>query len=133
MSGFRFDVISILRENVMLHGEALGYIVLGDEEENAHELFLDLQERKFPVASRITKPVVLFDYIVIPKEIVCVPMLMSAFASLSRLGLLIIEVSDEKDMYYKSYSSVFGDFTVTKVVFDDRAYLVVHAGADYGN
>jgi hypothetical protein len=135
MSGFKEDVLAILRDNVMLHNEALGWVFsYRKEDDDGTELYNQLMEMKFPVTNKLViKPVVLFDYIIIPKASLCVPILLEAFSLLSILGIIIVDVSEWDNLVVKDYKSVFGNFTATALNYGDRKYLVIHAGVDYGN
>ena len=66
MSGFREDVISILRQNAVLQKESIGYIVGGKYESASMELYKELKSLGHIVARGRTKPVVRYDYVVIP-------------------------------------------------------------------
>lgn len=131
MSGFKDDVLAILRDNVLLHGEAMGLIVAGWKGKYK-ELLDDLHSRKFPVTDRNEKQVFRFDYIVLPWYS-GIHGLLKALAVLNKLGIVILEIDKDNDQYYNKYSSIFADITVTKVSYGDRKYLVIHSGVDYGN
>ena len=133
MNGFKDDVLSILRDNVFLHKEALGLVVFGNEIPEARELLEDLEERKFPVAGKTEKLVVLFDYIVLHRDAVNLPSMLQAINDLSNGGIIILDVSDEPENYENSYISHFGNFSISKVKYDTRAYLILHPGVDYAN
>lgn len=133
MSGFRDDVIAILRDNVLLHSEAMGLVMEAYSWPQTRELLKDLEDRKMPVTDRADKHVFLFDFVVIPQEWLYVHTLLRAFTLVGNLGIIIIEVTGKADLFKKELVSQFGNFTVTKLTYGDRAYLVVHQGADYGN
>jgi hypothetical protein len=128
MSGFRDDVISILRQNDLYHKTATG-LVLGKSNDGLLE---ELQKKGFPVIGHFEKDVILFDYIVMNRFYEDARSLMSAFASVNVGGLIIMELDDGDD-YGKTYVSQFGSFTATKVKYGDNQYLVIHSGVDYGN
>ena len=132
MSGFKDDVIAILRDNVLLHAEAIG-LVLGNEYAEARELLKDLQDRKFPVTDHSDKHVFMFDYVVIHGGRNYSNELVRALSLVSRLGIIIVDIGDEVREWKKEYKSLFGDFTARKLVYQDRAYMVFTNGADYGN
>ena len=127
MSGFKSDVISILRDNVLLHGEAMGWIV------GSTELYEELTKKKFPVTEKADKLVFLFDYVVISAAKRTFDSLLKALTSLSNLGVIVVEITDVQDRYDKEYRSYFGGFAARKLKYQDRAYLVIRQGLDYGN
>lgn len=133
MSGFKDDVVSILRDNVMLHGEAMGWIMTNPRVTMTKELYEYLVEQKFPVTPKSEKSVLYFDYIVIDRYTRSVNNVLRALANLSPNGLLIIEISDELPNFKDRYVSVFANFTGIRVQYQDRYYLVIRNGADYGN
>jgi hypothetical protein len=133
MSGFREDVLAILRDNVMLHGEAMGLIMNGAVDDDSRELLKDLQNRKFPVTDRVDKHVFLFDYIVLPRYLSTAAALLRALSLVGRLSVIIMDISNVADYYNSRYTTQFGDFTANKVKYQDRTYLVIKNGTDYGN
>jgi hypothetical protein len=133
MSGFKDDVLAILRDNVMLHGEAMGLIMNGAVDDDSRELLKDLQNRKFPVTDRVDKHVFLFDYIVLPRYLSTAAALLRALSLVGRLSVIIMDISNVADYYNSRYTTQFGDFTANKVKYQDRTYLVIKNGTDYGN
>jgi hypothetical protein len=133
MSGFREDVVSILRDNVMLHAEAMGLLLDGDSNEESRELLKDLQDRKLPVTDGVSKHVFLFDYVILHRDSLFVNTLIRTFSLVSTLGMIILDVTGKADMFHKEYISKFGDFSIHKLIYGDRAYLVIKKGTDYGN
>lgn len=133
MSGFKDDVLAILRDNVLLHGEALGWVVRESAKTpKNYEVLKYLQDNKYPVADRETKPVVLFDYIIIDYSNLNLHNLLKAFSLSSSGGIIIVEVTDypyELSKYYR----ILGVKWANVVSYQDRKYLVVHSGVDYGN
>lgn len=133
MSGFKDDVISILRDNVMLHAEAMGLVLDADAGEESRELLQELQKRKFPVTDRVDKHVFMFDYIVIHRDYLFISSLLQAFSWAGRQGIVILDITGKADMFSKRLVSAFGGFIVQKLIYQDRAYLVIKNGVDYGN
>ena len=129
MSGFREDVISILKQNNMYHKEAIG-LIKGHLDDG---LFETLQEEKFPVSKKFEKFVLYFDYIVLNNFQEDVETLLFALASVSTGGLIVLEITDSEYTYQDRYVSQFGLFSVTKVKYEDRTYLVFRNGLEYGN
>lgn len=129
MSGFKDDVISILKTHGLPQREGGGWIVRSDKSEDGRELFFALTNKGFPV-TMYPEDFMVFDYVVMDKENTTVPNLVEAMTHLHIGGILIIEGVPE---YHKKYVSIFGNFTGTKVKYDNREYLVIHSGMDYGN
>ena len=130
MSGFKDDVISILKQNGMYHKEAIGLIKYSRLLKSS--LVDTLQKEGFPVTEKFEKFVIRFDYIVLGTEYLSIPMLLSALSHLSVGGLLVLELNSYQS-YKDRYTSLFGNFSATKVKYDGRQYLVIRNGADYGN
>lgn len=128
MSGFKEHILGILRDNVLLHGEAMGFVLSDDT-----ALLEHLQEKKFPVTDKITKPVFLFDYIAISEEYVTAASVLWALSMLSVGGIAVLDVSDWSNAVVVEYRSRFAGFTATPLNYGNKRYLVIHAGADYGN
>lgn len=133
MSGFKDDVISILRDNVLLHAEAMGLIMAAEDHWETRELLKYLENEKLPVSGKVEKIVLLFDYVIMHRELVCTLAFLDAFANVGKMGIIIVDVSDEPSSYESVYKSYFGNFTVSKLKYGNRTYLVFHKGVDYGN
>jgi hypothetical protein len=133
MNGFKEDVISILRDNVLLHAEAMGLLLDGDSNEETRGLLKDLQDRKLPVTDAVEKHVFNFDYVVLHRDSLFVNTLIRALSLVSKMGMIILDVTGKSDMFRKEYFSKFGDFSIHKLIYEDRAYLVIKNGMDYGN
>lgn len=133
MNGFKDDVISILRDNVMLHGEAIGWIMTNPRVTMTADLYKYMVDNKYPVTPRSEKSVLYYDYIVIDRYTRSVTNLLRAFANVSENGLIVIEISDELPNFSDRYVSKYGNFTATRVQYGDRYYLVLRTGVDYGN
>lgn len=129
MSGFREDVITILKHNNMFHREAMGWV----REQPGSGLAEDLQKLHFPVTTKFEKSVIRFDYIVLNRNYETVNYLMQALAIVSVGGLIIMELDDGSE-YNSDYVSLFGGFSANRVKFgEDRYYLVIHNGVDYAD
>ena len=131
MNGFKDNVISILRDNLMLHGEALGCLLASERHDEARRLYAELVERKLPIARKMEKQVFYYDYVVITAEF-GIQTLIAAFSSLSENGIIILEIPNDF-LYDDRYVSKFANFTGTKIKFGREQYLVIHSGVDYGN
>ena len=129
MSGYKDDIISILKHNSMYHREATG-LILGQS--GGRELLEHLESKMFPVIGKYEKSIILFDYIVLNRYQVDVPSLIKAFSSVSVGGIIVLELDGETD-YGKNYYSQFGGFSANKIKYDDRYYMVIHSGVDYGD
>jgi hypothetical protein len=129
MSGFKDDVISILKQNNMYHREATG-LLRGKSGDS--DLLETLQKQGFPVTGNYEKFVIRFDYIVLNNFFADMRELLRALEEVNVGGIIVIEI--RKDENYKAqYVSMFGSFSVNKVKYEDREYLVIHAGVDYGD
>lgn len=122
------DIISILRSNIILQRESLGYIETGASEE-AQELVKRIKGMGFIVVSKRVKPVLLFDYVVLLGTWNC-ESLLYAFGAISKGGIIVVEAGKAWD---ERYVSRFGEFTATRVSYGDRYYVVIKGGMDYGN
>lgn len=134
MSGFKDDVISILKTNSMLHGEAIGWIFYDRiKSPKVFELLSDLQKRKLPVVSHFEKEVFRYSYIVLSNEYLTFADLFDALSSLAPQGIIIIEDWLGDLPFKDKYVVPFAKITITKVKFEDRIYMVIHEGVDYGD
>lgn len=133
MSGFSDDVISILRHNLMLNKESVGWLVHGLGSQNTRELGQKISSMGFLITPKKTKPVINYDYIVISNLHLTANALLDAFSRLSINGIMIVEVTDNWQKFDEKYVSLFANFVATKVQYDNRTYMVIHSGADYGN
>jgi len=128
MSGFENDVISILKTENFLHREAIGFIV------DSGNLLDELYKRNLPVTG-IVNGIDKFDYIVLPSNRVNVRRLFRVLSELRNDGIIILELTGLKDehQFQKKYVSMFAGFIATKVRYEERTYMVIHSGVDYGN
>lgn len=131
MSGFREDVISILNSNGILQKESMGWIVSQHTNPDNSELFLYLAKQSFPVTDRFEKSVFYFDYIIIDHLNFSLPNFIKALSMLGIGGVIVIELAE--DYFNNNYYSIFGNFSIIKVTYGDKRYLVVKGGVDYGN
>lgn len=129
MSGYKDDVISILKHNNMYHRDATG--LLRGRSGNG-DLLATLEKEGFPVVSQYQKFVVRFDYIVLNNFYADMKELLRALEEVNTGGLIVIEVRADEN-YKPKYTSIFGGFSVDKVKYENREYLVIHSGVDYGN
>lgn len=135
MNGFRQDLISILKHNSLLQRMSIG-IILGDMENQRHwGLYKDLSDRKqlIELSSKLLK-FTKYDYVVITKEFLSVKNLLKAMVELNRGGIIILEITGKAESYQEKYLSMVGGMmSGTKVLYEDRGYVVLHTGEDYGN
>lgn len=132
MSGFKDDVLSILKANHILQKESIGLVALdGFFFPEVQELYDYLVENKYIVVSKRVKEVINFDYIVFPLGNYSTEDIIYALSNLSVGGIIVLEVSgiDWNDRYI----SRFGGFTANKVKFNGTYYVVIHGGMDYGD
>jgi hypothetical protein len=127
MNGFEADIVSILKHNNMLHSESRGLVL--HEEEFVYKLW----EQYKVVASFEIGSLTKYDYIVLDGKVLTVPRLVEALSLLSENGLLVLEVTIEEGKFSKRYLSKFANFTATKVKYEERVYMIIHQGVDYGN
>lgn len=130
---FKDDVISILRQNVMLVDESVGLVLSQNKTPVLYSLVEALRKSKRLVVYGNPKVVVTYDYIVISGDNLSIKNLLTAFALVQTNGLIILEITDYPHSLEDKYNSWFGTFTATKVKFENRSYIVIHAGVDYGN
>jgi hypothetical protein len=134
MSGFKDDVISILKQNHLFEREAVGWIMsIGAQPERA-ELVHALEENKIPITTKDEKIVVNYDFVVLDRWHYDVGLLLTALTRTSTSGIIIIEAT-ERSYTVKNLNgfSLFGEFRVVTVMFDNRQYFVMRKGSDYGD
>jgi len=137
MSGFKDNVILILRNNGVLQGESVGWVVkskrgFGKTEQQTTELIEAIRAMKFLVVGNPQKPIVLFDYVVMDSfNQYNTPALLKALDNLKEDGIIIVQVTP--GLYQSKYTSRLGSFTITKLELGNEDYLVFHSGVDYGN
>lgn len=131
MNGFSQDIISILRHCVMFHKEAKGLLVGAKTNEKTKELFKELKERGLLVSDKRER--IFWDYIVIPSELLSIRVLITAITEIDTGGIVIIEVTGKDKRYEDRYKGSVGNLGVTKVFYEERSYLVIHTGDEYGH
>jgi len=135
MNGFKDDVISILSQNHYLQKESLGWIV-SDNAKHPDQYILkkELEKMLVPFTMSDEKMVTNYDFIVIDKYHSRFDVLLRAFTRLSENGIIVLEVTDyPRDIKRTAGISKFGKFSITRVTFQDRGYLVIKSGVDYGD
>lgn len=131
MSGFRNDIISILRHNNLLHKKSIGLFYGSDVDTRIKEVVRELIAYGYLV-SAIDENIV-WDYIVIPTKIVDAEKVLRALSLISAGGIVILEVTEEQRKYQEKYLRVGTNMSATKVQYEDRYYLILHTGDNYGN
>jgi hypothetical protein len=127
MSGFSEHVLGMLRDNTMLHRESIGWILSTNV-----DLKDRLLEKKMIFVSEIDpEGAAIFDYVVLDEPFVTKYNILKSFSLLSRLGIIILNISDWGTV--KELRSEFGDFTATPLNYGNSKYLLIHKGVDYGN
>jgi hypothetical protein len=129
MSGFKDDVVSILRNHLLVQKNAIGYI---PGKADTEELKKYLEDEGVLIVSKNEKPIVQFDFVVYNRYFTDLHTFLYALATTTIGGLIILELHDVA-LYKERYVSLFAGITATKVKFEDRQYLVVHNGVDYGD
>jgi len=133
MNGFSQDIISILKHNVMYHHSAIGLILNGDEFPNSFSLVQVLRLNRYLIETKIDK-MIKYDYIVINRGSLNVRMFLSCLTSLSAGGILILEITGSDSRYEDKYLNLIGGtMSATKIRYEDRSYIVIHTGEDYGD
>ena len=133
MNGFSQDIISILKHNVMHHSSSLGLILGATDIEEAFTALRQLHLNGLLVESKLND-FVRFDYIVIPKQLLNVRKFLSCLTRLASGGIMVLEITGSEDKYEDKYlNMVGGTMSGTKVRYQDRSYIVIHTGEDYGD
>lgn len=129
MSGFREDILSILRHNMMLHRDSIG-VILGDGLRSA----IDDIHTKGYIISSLWDSHTKYDYIIISKDRVSSRTLLRALTNLKSGGIIVLEITGRDSKYENRYLyMVGGTMSATKIRYGDRSYIVIHTGGDYGN
>ena len=119
------DVVSILKHNVMLNISSLGLIV------DSGNLLDCLYNLKLHVTGLTDGAK--FDYIFIPTHKVSIRRLLRALTDLKSGGIIIVQLEDKFEDFEPIYKNTSNLFFATKVKYDNRYYLIIHSGEDYGN
>ena len=130
MSGFNDDIVSILKHTNMYKGTALGFISGSSTNERMADLQLHLM-RLGCIVSGTDRGSITWDYIVIPNEFVSARTVLLALSSINAGGIIILEISEAQRKYEK-YLRIGTNQSATKVQYEDRYYLIIHTGEDYG-
>ena len=133
MNGFSADVISILKHCNMCHTSSYGVVLGGTSIEDGKNVYDYLSQLGLRVASGYMKHISMWDYIIIPRKQSSVRRLVEALTSLNSLGIIIVETTGTDAKIEERYSNVNSQLSATRVVYEDRSYLVVHTGNEYGN
>ena len=130
MSGFNDDIVSILKHNNMLHSVALGFI----SGINSDGRMGNLLDHLFNLGMRVSgiRGDATWDYIVIPNKIVSARTVLMALSSINAGGIVILEISEAQRKYQEKYLRIGTNQSATKVQYEDRYYLIIHTGEDYG-
>lgn len=131
MSGYKDDIVSILKHNNMYHNLALGFISgilsdgrMGNLLDHLHNLGLKVSGKRGDAT---------WDYIVIPNKIVSARTILMALSSINAGGIVILEISEAQRKYQEKYLRIGTNQSATKVNYEDRYYLIIHTGEDYGH
>lgn len=127
MSGFKEHLVEILKTNNLLHGDSIGMVFFDAE------ICEYLYDKYKVLASSDAVDLNEFDYIFVKSKFITLQFVMKLFTYLNDNGILILEITPESVKFDKKYLSKFGNFTGTKVTYDDKTYLIIHSGVDYGN
>lgn len=129
-SGFNADIINILKSNNLFHSESLGLLVGVSTDGKMGNLLYILFSYNLNVTGNFEA---YFDYIVVPSSYSSIRTLVKCLTSLSNCGIIILELSDNNRKYENKYRNMIGNFSAVKVVYENRAYLIIKLGEDYGN
>ncbi len=130
MNGFKDDVITILRNHMLVQKNAIGFI---PGQAGTGELIKYLADSGVLVVTKNEKPIVQFDFVVFNKFYTDLHNFLYALATTSVGGVIVLDVTNDPHLFKERYVSLFAGITATKVKFEDRSYLVVHNGVDYGD
>lgn len=131
MSGFNSDIVSILKHNNMYHDKSLGFVAGVLSDGRMGNLLDHLFSLKLKVSGQ--RGDATWDYIIIPTTILSTRTVLMALSSINTGGIVILEITEKQNKYQDKYLRVGGNTTATKVQYEDRYYLVLHQGEDYGN
>lgn len=128
MNGFSNDVVSMLKHSYMYHGESIGLVIGNNELASTLESLGLLVSVDDKLSDN-------WDYIVVSGENVGVRVLIKCLTQLRNCGIIILELTNKPNVkkYADRYSNASAGFYATKVMYDDRVYLIIHQGYDYGN
>jgi hypothetical protein len=134
MNGFNSDIVNILRARNLFHQESIGLILCSTVNPKARELVNYLRNCSLRVSDRRMRGFS-WDYIVISQEIRSLGTFLACISQLTTLGILVLEITDNPDRFQNRYTTAAGAIGLvgTKVIYNDRVYLVFHVGNDYGN
>jgi hypothetical protein len=135
MSGFKEDIVSILKQNDLLHNKSVG-LIAGASVSDSRErnLYNELTKIGLKLANKL-EPLFSPDYIVLLSDIISTRTLLMALGSITQSGIIILEITGKDQKYQDSYinKATTNSINASKVLYEDRTYLVFHTGADYGN
>jgi hypothetical protein len=133
MSGFSNDIISILKHNHMYEREAVGWLIESNISQTPTDLALALIKDGIPITVKDDKIVVNYDFIVLDKYHYQVGWLLTALTRTGTSGIIILEADRGQYGKHGNAHSLFGDFNVVSVKYEDRLYFVLRKGNDYGD
>jgi hypothetical protein len=126
MSGFNEDIVSILKHNTLFNRVSVGWII-GDM-----NLLDYLYSLKLSVTG-ISKGMNRFDYIIISEEYINTRRLLRVLTDIDNGGIIILQLGNKVEEFEPVYRNLANKFFATKVKYDNRYYLVIHQGEDYGD
>lgn len=134
MSGFKYDIISILRHNVMIHPYSLGAILADPLDADSKELYEYLVDKNSCVVTRGMGNLTKYNFIIITKSFLSARNLIKSLTELKRGGVIILDITNKDARYQDKYLNIVGGtMSATKLRYEDRSYIVIHTGEDYGN
>jgi hypothetical protein len=116
----------------MLHSDSIG-LIFPSNSSRGSEVLDHLYSLGMRVSGVVDKNISKWDYIVITKDKVSFKALLRAVSMLNFGGVIILEITGKSKQYSDKYLSSIGNLKITKVFYQDRRYLVLHTGDEYGN
>lgn len=134
MSGFKYDVVSILRHNVLVQPYSLGAILANFESQDIKELYNYLSDMHKCVLTNGVDKLTKYNFIVIDTTHLSTRNFLKSLTELRRGGLIILNITGKDAKYQDKYLNIVGGtMSATKLRYEDRSYIVIHTGEDYGD
>jgi hypothetical protein len=125
------DIVSVLKHNHMVHSDSYG-LVLGTPGDGKDTLDL-LFSLGLKVTGKRDLKITTWDYIIIPRDFLNPRVFLQTLTSLNSGGIIVLDVTGEDESFEKRYSNPNRSFSATKVRYEERSYIVIHLGEDYGD
>ena len=135
MNGFKDDIVSILKHNMMFHRSSIGLLIGVDSDQRLKELMALLDEASL-ISTGIESPdrwYITWDYILIPKGKARISTLLKSLSCLNTGGIIIVEITGLNEFFQDKYKNLAIGMNATKVIYEDRSYMILHRGEEYGH